>query len=83
MCLYIKFVSSLVEIPTDAIYLRMSIRIFDGILITLFHPLGVDSVQQSALNKRYKITTIYSTAKRQKKQNDKGPGKGGGGGGGN
>ena len=40
----------------------------------LCHLLGVDCVQQSALNERGRIMIIYSTAKRQKNQNDLGPG---------
>ena len=74
-CLYVKCVSNLVETPTDAKYLRMSIgkRVYE-ILITLFHLLGVDYVQQSALNEQCRIMINYSTAKRQKNQNYIGPG---------
>ena len=71
MCVYVKCVSSLVEIPTDAIYLRMSVR---KRVLWDFGLLGVDYVQQLALNDRCRIMITYSTAKRQKNQNNIGSG---------
>ena len=79
LCLYVKCVSSLVETPTNANTDECRYaNVFYGILITLFHLLGVDYVQQSALNERCRIMIIYSTAKWQKNQNDIGPGQEGG-----
>ena len=75
LCLYVKCVSSLAKNPTNANYLRMSIRkrvLWDT--NHAFHLLGVYYVQKSALNERCRIMIFYSTSKRQKDQNVIGPG---------
>ena len=79
LCLYVKCVSSLVKKKKTLMRYTYELcrNVFYGILITLFHLLGVDYVQQSALNERCKIMIIYSAAKRQKNQNDR-SGDGGG-----